>query len=81
MEQNCAWPCWEIMNCDASKECLAKSRPETPCWEIAGEINDYRHAMAICRDCLVHLLKTENTILSKQEMEFIMAHKANCFLA
>jgi len=81
MEQNCDWPCWKIMNCDASKECLAKSRPDTPCWEIATELNDYRQALDICKDCVVQMLKTGNPILTRQEMETIMTHKANCALA
>jgi hypothetical protein len=81
MGENCDWSCWEIMNCDAEKECPAKSRPETPCWEIASEINDYRTAMGICKDCVVHMLKAEDSILSEQEMQSIMNHKTNCALA
>ena len=81
MGQNCDWPCWKIMNCDETHDWLAKSRPETPCWEIASELNDYRHVLDICKDCVVHILKAENSILSKQEMESIMTHKANCVLA
>ena len=81
MEQNCEWPCWKIMNCEASRKCQAKSRPETPCWEIASELNDYRHAMGICNDCVVHMLKGENTVLSKKEMESIMTQRVNCALA
>jgi len=81
MGQNCDWPCWKIMNCDTSKECLAKSRPETPCWEIASELNDYRQVLEICKDCVVQLLKGGNSILTDQEMESIMMHKANCVLA
>ena len=69
------------MNCDEANECPAKSRPETPCWEIAGELNDYRAAMDICQDCVVYMLKAENTILSEQEIQSIMNHKSNCALA
>ena len=81
MELNSEWPCWEIMNCDASKECPAKSRPETPCWEIASELNDYRHAMDICQDCVVHLLKDGNSSLTQQEMESIITQRTKCVLA
>ena len=81
MGENCDWPCWKIMNCDAGQKCPAKNRPETPCWEIAGELDDYRTAMGICKDCVVHILKAENSILSEQEMQSIMHHKTNCALA
>ena len=82
MGENCNWPCWKIMNCDASKDCPAKTHPETPCWEIAKGLKDYRHAMEICRDCIVYMLKADDSILTKQEMETIIMHKENnCVLA
>jgi hypothetical protein len=80
MGQKCEWPCWEIMNCEASKECPAKTRPETPCWEIARDINDYRHALQVCPDCIVHILKGENKVLSNKEIQTIMLQKSNCVL-
>ena len=80
MGEKCDWPCWEIMNCNASKKCLAKTRPQTPCWEIAREKSDYRHILQICADCIVHMLKGENTVLSKNEIQSIMVQKANCIL-
>ena len=66
------------MNCDESQDCMARCHPETPCWEIASELNDYRHAMDICRDCIVYMLKVENSILSEQEMNSIMTNRAKC---
>ncbi|MBW2506966.1 MAG: hypothetical protein JRD19_07875 [Deltaproteobacteria bacterium] len=69
------------MNCDASHECAAKSRPDTPCWDIAAELHDYRHALDICKDCIVHMLKADDSILTRQEMEAILTHKANCGMA
>ena len=81
MGENCDWPCWKIMNCDTAKNCPAKKYPDTPCWEIASELNDYRTVMDICNDCVVHMLKTENSALSKQEMQSIMNQKTNCALA
>ena len=81
MGEKCDWPCWEIMNCDGSKKCPAKSRPLTPCWEIAREKGDYRYLMQICVDCIVHMLKGGETVLSKKEIQSIMVQKANCFLA
>jgi len=80
MGEKCDWPCWEIMGCDVSKKCPAKFRPETPCWEIAREMSDYRHILQICSDCIVRVLKGENTVLSKNEIQSIMVSKANCLL-
>ena len=81
MEQICEWPCWKIMNCDISRTCPARSRPGTPCWEIAGELNDYRQVLDICRDCIVHMLKDDNSVLTEHEMKSILIKKANCALA
>ena len=81
MGENCNWPCWKIMDCNTAHKCPAKSLPEIPCWEIASELNDYRTVMDICNDCVVHMLKTENSVLSKQEMQSIMNQKTNCALA
>ena len=80
MGEKCFWPCWEIMNCDAAKKCPAKTRPETPCWEIAREIADYRYILQICTDCIVHMLSGESSGLSKNEIRAIMLNKANCVL-
>ena len=80
MDLQCDWPCWEIMNCDNSKKCRAKIHPETPCWEIAREMSDYRHVMQICPDCIVHMLKGKNSSLSHKERQSIMVQKANNIL-
>jgi hypothetical protein len=80
MGEKCDWPCWEIMKCDESKKCLAKTRPETPCWDLAREKSDYRYILQICVDCIVHVLKGKNTDLSKNEIQSIMVNKANCAL-
>ena len=81
MGENCNWPCWKIMNCDTTQKCPAKTHPETPCWEIAAKLNDYRLAMDICKDCVVYMLKAENSVLSRKEIESIMDRKTNCVLA
>ena len=81
MGANCEWPCWKIMNCDKSEKCPAKSRPETPCWEIAKESSDYRHNWDICTDCIVHMLRDDNPALTKKEIKLIMNRKENCVLA
>ncbi len=80
MALQCDWPCWEITNCKKSHECIARSKPETPCWEIAQEMFDYRHVMQICVDCIVRLLKSEGAVLSQKEIQSIMVNKANCGL-
>jgi len=80
MDGKCDWPCWEIMNCDANKECPAKNRPQTPCWELAREQSDYRYILQICLDCIVHILKGDNSVLSKDDRRSIMVNKANCLL-
>lgn len=80
MGEKCDWPCWEIMNCDESKKCPAKLRPETPCWEIARENSDYRYVLQVCVDCIVHVLKGEKDTLSKNDIQSIMVQKANCVL-
>jgi hypothetical protein len=68
--------CWEIIQCDKSNNCPAKNTPEKPCWEIAREIDgDYRNFFNICRDCLVHVLKAENSVLSYQEAKSIVEAK------
>jgi len=74
--------CWEIMQCDKSKNCPARKHPETPCWEIAREqADDYRNFYNICRDCIVYVLKADNSVLSNQEVRNIMAAKTNCRLS
>jgi hypothetical protein len=65
------------MNCDFPQDCPAKNRPDKPCWEIAGELNDYRVAMDICRDCIVFMLKVaKHPVLSRSVMQAIMDYRA-----
>jgi hypothetical protein len=66
--------CWEIMNCD-NLDCLARSEPETPCWEIAKRIGDYRDVSNTCRDCVVYLLQKNPSALSKKELQNILRQK------
>jgi len=76
MGKKCEWPCWKIMDCAPSRKCPAKNNREKPCWEIAREENDYRHAFNICSDCIVYLLKVEGSILTLKGKKAIMTHKA-----
>ena len=67
--------CWEIMQCENPDACPAKKNPEKPCWEIANEADDYRKANNICSDCIVYVLKTGNSVLSRQEINKVMNKK------
>ena len=75
------WPCWEIMKCEGSDDCPARKHPDLDCWELAGEMDDYRKAFNICKDCIVYMLKADNSVLTKQEMKAIIDHKTECALA
>jgi len=81
MEPKSDWPCWEIMKCEGTENCPARKRPDLDCWEIAGEMDDYRKAFNICKDCIVYMLKADNSVLSKQEMKAIMDHKIECSIS
>jgi hypothetical protein len=69
------------MNCDGSEECLAKKHPETPCWELANEIGDYRRFCSICQDCIVFVLKKNIAVLSDKQKKSILQKKVECSLA
>ena len=81
MGSQCDLFCWEIMQCENSDDCPVRENPEKPCWEIARKFEDFRKANNICRDCIVHVLKSENSVLSKQEIHKIMEKKTSCKLA
>jgi hypothetical protein len=66
--------CWEIMNCD-DLDCPARREPETPCWEIAKRIQDFRNVSNTCKDCVVYLLKEEASVLSKKEIQNIIKQR------
>jgi hypothetical protein len=81
MVTNSDLPCWEIMKCEGTDDCPARKHPDLNCWEIASEMDDYRKAFNICQDCIVYMLKAENTVLTKQEMQTIMKQKSACLIA
>jgi hypothetical protein len=66
------------MKCEGTEDCPARKRPDLNCWEIASEMDDYRKAFNICKDCIVYMLKAENTVLTQQEVRNIMNQKSNC---
>jgi hypothetical protein len=69
------------MKCEGTENCPARKRPDVACWEIASEMDDYRKAFNICQDCIVYMLKAENSVLTKKEMETIIERKSDCALA
>ena len=64
--------CWEIMQCENSDDCPAKKNPQKPCWEIASESGSDKHALNICSDCIVHIVKDGHSLLSNLEIMKIM---------
>lgn len=66
--------CWEIMNCN-NLDCPARGEPETPCWEIAKRVEDFRNISNTCRDCVVYMLKAERSVSGKKKFEKIMRHR------
>jgi hypothetical protein len=66
--------CWEIIKCTDSN-CPARKEPETPCWEIAERTGAYRDVSNTCRDCVVYILKTETSNLSREELKQILLEK------
>ena len=66
--------CWEIMNCD-ELDCPARREPETPCWEIAKRIEDYRNVSNTCKDCVVYILKEKTSVLNKKELQNIIKQR------
>jgi hypothetical protein len=66
--------CWEIMSCD-NLDCPARLEPETPCWEIAKRVEDYRNVSNTCQDCIVYILKKEASVLDKKELYLILSRK------
>jgi len=66
--------CWEIMNCN-NLDCPARREPETPCWEIAQRVEDYRNISNTCKDCIVYLLKEETSVLGKKELQNIFLQR------
>jgi hypothetical protein len=69
------------MQCEGTEDCPARKRPDLNCWELASEMDDYRKAFNVCKDCIVYMLKVDNTVLSDQEMQTILKQKSECALA
>ena len=66
--------CWEILYCD-HLDCLARSEPETPCWQLAKRVRSFHGVSNTCRDCLVYLLQKKSFVFSQKEIEEIITQR------
>ena len=66
--------CWEIVNCD-HWDCLARTEPETPCWQLAKKVDSFRDVSNTCRDCIVYILQRNASVFSKKEIREILGHR------
>lgn len=74
------WSCWEIIKCDRSANCPVSRQEDLPCWEIAKELDDYRSALNICKDCIVFVSRQSDSVLSEEDIQNIMEKKKDCVL-
>jgi hypothetical protein len=78
------WRCWEITGCGQRENCRAGQQEgdARSCWELAGELDDYRNALNVCKDCIVHVTKQGSSALTAEEVQAILLRKeSDCFLA
>ena len=68
--------CWEIIGCD-HLDCLARSEPDNPCWQIAKRVGAFRNISNTCRDCIVYLLKNDGVVADRKEIEEILNNRTN----
>jgi len=68
--------CWEIINCD-HLDCLARTEPETPCWQIAKRVGSFWDVSHTCCDCIVYLIQNENSEIRKKEIFEILNDREN----
>jgi len=73
-------PCWEITKCEGTDDCPARRAADTPCWEIARDLDDYRNSMNVCGDCIVYISKHDDAGLSSEEIDSIFEKKGVCSL-
>ena len=74
MDSSMKYKCWEIMNCD-NLDCLARQEPETPCWEIAKRVEDYRSVSNTCRDCIVYLFKESVSFSNRHNIKDFISRR------
>ena len=74
MDFSSNWKCWEITGCDKI-DCPARAEPETPCWEIAQRIEDYRSISNTCKECIVYLLKKDALAIPPKKLKEILKQR------
>ena len=67
--------CWEIIQCDNSSSCPARSSEKKPCWEVMAEHNSFQCHYGLCEECIVYLGKTGNPVFSSRELEEVMRNR------
>lgn len=77
------WHCWQITRCGKEDSCIVRRQgfANRPCWDIVQEMDDYRSALNVCKDCLVFISKKSRPGLSEEEVQEIMAQKVESVLA
>ena len=66
--------CWEIIDC-AKVDCLARSEPETPCWEIAKNVVSDQEFFNTCRNCIVYFIHKKIFVLSTKNIQEILKNR------
>jgi len=51
-------------------DCLARSEPETPCWEIAKNVVSYQEVFNTCRNCIVYFIHKKIQEILKNRGKF-----------
>jgi hypothetical protein len=69
------------MKCKGTEDCPARKNTDIPCWEFVKKIDDYRRVFNICKDCVVYMLKGNNTVLSEVDIKSILENRGICVLA
>jgi len=63
------------MQCGETKDCPARVHTDIPCWEISEKFGTGQSVMNICSDCIVHIVKTNDPILTLKELDDIMEYR------
>ena len=66
-------PCWEIIQCNRKDNCLLPGVAEKACWQVVKD--DNASSFHICVDCLVYLVKQEDSIFSDEEFLSILGKR------
>lgn len=67
--------CWEIMHCDEENKCSVRVNNINRCWEWMEKNNEFQYSYSLCYDCIVYLCNKKNSVLTKNELDYIMKMK------